>query len=96
MNLIAPPSGAYNTTTVNVAKSLNYKTIMWPRDTIDWRDKDENLVFTRAINKINGGDLILMHPTAHTLKALPRILNFIKSKDLTCSPVSTTIMGIDV
>ncbi|MBO5925963.1 MAG: polysaccharide deacetylase family protein, partial [Clostridia bacterium] len=35
MTLFAPPSGAYSVATVDAATSLNYKTIMWTRDTID-------------------------------------------------------------
>lgn len=91
MNLFAPPSGAYNKTTLTVASELGYRTIMWSKDTIDWRDKDENLVFTRATKNVSGGDLILMHPTAHTLKALPKILEYYKLNNLTARNVSTNI-----
>ena len=96
MTLFAPPSGAYNSLTVATATRLGYKTIMWTRDTIDWRDKDSSLIFTRATNKMKGGDLILMHPTEHTMKALPRILDYIKSEGLTCNSVSETIKGVIV
>lgn len=82
MNLFAPPSGSFNDATLTVASSLGYKTIMWTRDTIDWRDKDENLVFKRATEKTVGGDLILMHPTSHTAKALDKIIKTLKNKNL--------------
>ncbi|MBO5712996.1 MAG: polysaccharide deacetylase family protein, partial [Clostridia bacterium] len=36
--LFAPPSGSYNKTTLTVANELGYQTIMWSKDTIDWRD----------------------------------------------------------
>ena len=45
MNLFAPPSGAFNNSTIDVATKLNYKTIMWTHDTIDWRDKNTDLIF---------------------------------------------------
>jgi len=76
MNLFAPPSGAYNKTTVACATSLGYQTVMWTRDTIDWRDKDEDLVYKRATQNISNGDLILMHPKEHTLNALPKIIDY--------------------
>ena len=76
MNLFAPPSGSFSNTTLEVADSLGYKVIMWSKDTIDWRDKDENTVYSRAVNNIYNGDLVLMHPKEHTLRALPRILDF--------------------
>ena len=58
MNLFAPPSGSYNDSVLSVASSLGYKTIMWSKDTIDWRDKDEDLIFKRATEKAGNGDLI--------------------------------------
>ncbi|MDD4815830.1 MAG: polysaccharide deacetylase family protein [Clostridia bacterium] len=91
MNLFAPPSGAFNNTTLTVAESLGYKTIMWTKDTIDWRDKDANLIFNRATKNASGGDLVLMHPTAKTLEALPGIIDFFKSQNLNITTVSNTI-----
>ena len=76
MNLFAPPSGAYDKEVVDVAESLNYKTIMWTHDTIDWRDQDADLIFKRATNNLSGGDLILMHPTKKSVEALTQILSF--------------------
>lgn len=92
MNLFAPPSGAFNNTTLNVAAELGYKTIMWSKDTIDWRDKDEELVFERATKNVAGGDLILMHPTSHTLSALPRILENYKTNNIVTTTVSNVLV----
>ena len=75
MNLFAPPSGAYNINTVDAASSLNYKTIMWTHDTIDWRDQDSELIYNRATKDLSNGDLILMHPTQKSVQALPNIIS---------------------
>lgn len=75
MNLFAPPSGSFSKTTLSVANSLNYKVIMWSKDTIDWRDKDENLIYNRATKNLTNGDFILMHPKIHTKNALPKIID---------------------
>ena len=91
MALFAPPSGAYNVTTVDAATSLNYKTIMWTRDTIDWRDHDANLIYSRAIKNACGGDLILMHPTEATVEALPRIIDYFQSNNFNLTTVSENI-----
>lgn len=48
MTLFAPPSGSYGQNTLKVAQDMGYKTIMWSKDTIDWRDQDENLIYSRA------------------------------------------------
>lgn len=95
MNLFAPPSGAYNKTTVGCATSLGYRTIMWTRDTIDWRDHDANLIYNRAVKNSNGGDLILMHPTEATVQALPRIIETLQSQGFNLTTVSENIGSVE-
>ena len=91
MNLFAPPSGAYSKTTVEVASELGYQTIMWTRDTIDWRDKDADLIYSRAVKDAKGGDLVLMHPTEKTLEALERIILTLQEKGLKITTVSDNL-----
>lgn len=90
MNLFAPPSGAYNKDTADGAASLGYKCIMWTVDTIDWRDKDENLIFSRA-KKAACGSLVLMHPTDSTVKALEKIIGYYIKNSLAICTVSENI-----
>ena len=89
--LFAPPSGAYSEKTVDAADVLGYKVIMWSKDTIDWRDKDENLIYKRATENVKSGDLILMHPTECTAKALDAVLQRYKDLELKQVPVSVNI-----
>ena len=91
MELFAPPGGSYSKDTIKASEGLGYKTIMWTRDTIDWRDKDANLIFDRATIKMSGGDLVLMHPTACTVDAFERIILHIKNKGLNVTTVSQTL-----
>ncbi len=72
--LFAPPSGAYSTATLDAAEEMGYVTVLWSKDTIDWRDHDAELITERAVKDVAAGDMILMHPTADTAKALPGIL----------------------
>ena len=92
MTLFAPPSGAYNNKTLEIANNLNYKTIMWTRDTIDWRDQDTELIYERATNKLSNGELVLMHPTRCTALALPKILDYCIENNLNVVPVSSNIL----
>ena len=92
--LFAPPSGSFSETTLSVASELGLKTIMWSKDTIDWRDKDSQLVYKRATEGVTGGDLILMHPKKHTLQALGRVLEYYESISLTPVTVSENIKDI--
>lgn len=91
MTLFAPPSGSYNNTTLDTANKLGYKTIMWTRDTIDWRDKDAKLIYERATKNPANGDLILMHPTKSTVEALPKIIRELKGKGFNLTTVSNNL-----
>lgn len=91
LGLFAPPSGAYDEKTVVVAESLGMKTIMWSKDTIDWRDKTPALVYTRATKNIKGGDFVLMHPTPHTADALSDILKYYESCKIRAITVSENL-----
>ena len=93
-NLFAPPSGSMGSNMLKVCEKLNYKVIMWSKDTIDWRDKNEDLVYKRATKDTQSGDMILMHPTAHTVKALPKIIENLQGKNLTLVKVSDIIQNI--
>lgn len=91
MELFAPPGGSYNAQTIEAATALGYKTIMWTRDTIDWRDKNANLIYNRAVTGMQGGDLILMHPTEKTAEALGKIIEYAKNHGFTLTTVSDTL-----
>lgn len=94
--LFAPPSGSIGNAMLKVCDELNYKVIMWSKDTIDWRDKDYEIVTKRATKDIQSGDMILMHPTEHTLKALPFVLQYYADKNLQAVTVGELIAGLEV
>lgn len=91
VDLFAPPSGAYNETTVKVCNDLGMKVILWSKDTIDWRDKDESLCYQRATEGVSGGDFILMHPMPATAQALPRILQYYRENGLRAVTVTENL-----
>ena len=91
MELFAPPGGSYNQNTIKAAGFLNYKTIMWTRDTIDWRDHNTSLIYNRAVTNMCGGDLILMHPTENTTEALSNIIAYAKKHKFDLVTVSENL-----
>lgn len=91
VGLFAPPSGAFCENTLTVCKSLNMKVIMWSCDTIDWRDDDIDIIVSRATQNLKAGEIILMHPKEHTLKALPKILTYIRDSGLNAATVSQNL-----
>ena len=90
MRLFAPPSGAYGDNTLKAAEELGYKVILWSKDTIDWRDRDANLIYERA-KDAHGGDFILMHPTEQTVIALEGLLKHYKKTGLSAVTVSENL-----
>ena len=88
VTLFAPPSGAFDADTVNAAEALGLRTVLWSKDTIDWRDKEERTCFLRATEGVTGGDLILMHPMPHTAAALSGILDCYAERGLRAVTVS--------
>ena len=74
VTLFAPPSGAYGNTMLSACKALGMRTILWSKDTIDWRDKDSALIYKRATSDVKKGDFILMHPMQATVEALEDVL----------------------
>ncbi len=89
--LFAPPSGSFSDVTLEVCYDLGLKTVMWSKDTIDWRDNDVQTIIKRATEGLTNGDLVLMHPKEHTHKALSSVLNYCKDKGLNVVTVSQNI-----
>lgn len=50
-----------------------------------------NDILTRAVGNTNGGDILLVSPTAAFAQALPDILDYLASEGLTAASVSSTI-----
>ena len=91
ITLFAPPSGSYGAAALKACEKLGYQMIMWSKDTIDWRDKDSALVYKRATKDVKGGDLVLMHPTAHTAAALPDVLDEYQKRGLQAVTVTKNL-----
>ncbi len=89
--LFAPPSGAYGEATLSAARALGMKTVLWSKDTIDWRDKDSELIYKRATKNVQKGDFILMHPMQATVDALADILHYYTERGLKTVTVSENL-----
>ncbi|MCI9407412.1 MAG: polysaccharide deacetylase family protein [Clostridia bacterium] len=89
--LFAPPSGAFCEATLNACASLGLRVIMWSRDTVDWRDKNAELIYSRATKNLEKGEFVLMHPTDCTVEALPKILTYIRDSGLSAVTVSRNL-----
>lgn len=79
-----PPYGAYNTLVLQTVGSIGYtKTIKWNIDTIDWDGRSAYQIYTKVLNNIVPGSIVLMHTGAgakYTTAALPTIIKGLKAK----------------
>ena len=89
--LFAPPYGEYNDMVLEAAGSSGYKTILWSIDTIDWQRPAPDTIVSRVTDKAFNGAIVLMHPTAPTLKALPAILQSLSKEGYKFVTVSDLI-----
>lgn len=77
-NLFAPPYGERGEAVLQAAEDAGYHTILWSVDTIDWQRPDPSIIVRRVNEKVHNGAIILMHPTAPTVHALPAIIDLLK------------------
>ncbi len=78
--LFAPPYGEYNDRVVKIVDELGYRTILWTADTIDWQRPAPEVIINRVLKKASNGGIVLMHPTAPTVKALPNLIDRLREK----------------
>lgn len=89
--LFSPPYGEVDERISNVAMSIGYNTIMWSADTIDWQRPSPEIITQRAVNKIDDGGIILMHPTESSVKALDDIIRVLKGRGYDFAIISELI-----
>ena len=93
-DLFAPPSGDYNDMVVRVAAGLGMRTILWTVDTIDWRKPSPAVIVSRVAGKRAPGALVLMHPTAPTVAALPELIAVLRKDGYSLVTVSQLLSPV--
>lgn len=73
-SLFRPPFGEYNNRVIETATGLGYKVIQWSLDSLDWQEPGTDYIVKRILNKVNSGDIILMHNNAPDTPGALRIL----------------------
>lgn len=90
-HLFAPPSGAFDQRVVQIAHQYKMKTILWTLDTVDWKRPPSSVIVERIVPRLENGALILMHPTAPTVEALPQMIEGALERELLPGTVSQLI-----
>lgn len=82
-----PPYGAYDARVVRISGELAMPRVMlWDVDTNDWRDPGVSVIVSRAVWQARPGSVILLHTKDQTARALSRIIDGLRSRNL--RPVS--------
>lgn len=88
-NLFATPYGEKKQHVIDAAGELGYTTIFWTIDTIDWqKDRSPEVIADKVIKNAVNGAIVLMHPTGNTIKALPSMIEALKSQGYELNTVS--------
>ena len=86
LKLLRPPYGNANTL---VKETLNYALINWNIDTEDWRYKNADHIYNEIINKVEDGDIVLMHDLYDsTIEAVRKLLPELYSRGFQVVTVS--------
>ncbi len=92
VSLLRAPFGSYNNNLLEVAESLNLKTIQWDVDSLDWKGLSASEICNRVISRVKNGSIILMHNNSdHVLDGLRLILSRLKVKGYKVTGVSDLI-----
>lgn len=92
--LYAPPYGERGPAVLQAADSASYTTILWSVDTVDWQLPPPGVITQRVADKVHNGAIILMHPTAPTVNALPVMLEKFKKEGYQPVTVSRLLEGL--
>jgi len=88
VHLLAPPAGSYDQRIVSLARQQGVYVILWSLDTLDWRRPPATEIIQRVNRGVEPGVLILMHPTAPTVAALPEIIRSLQNRGYLLKTVS--------
>ncbi|MCI9051377.1 MAG: polysaccharide deacetylase family protein [Lachnospiraceae bacterium] len=94
MELFRPPYGDYNNNLIKTVSNLNYVSIQWSVDSLDWKDYGtESIIKTVLENKdLENGAIILMHLGAkYTPQALETIIIELQKSGYEIVPISKLI-----
>lgn len=76
-----PPYGQFNDDTLQAAKRLELKTVMWRIASMDWELKDDpEQIIANVVDHLEDGAIILLHELSQTVKVLPQLIDAIKEQ----------------
>jgi len=96
VKLFRAPFGSYNNDLLDVAESLELKTIQWDVDSLDWKGLSASEIANRCISRVKNGSIILMHNNSdNILDGLRLLLNKLKVQGYKVTSISDLIYHED-
>ena len=78
-----PPYGKIRPKTVEmIQERFNMQTMLWSLDPEDWSSPGVDVIHANVIEKVRGGDIVLLHEKRQTAQALPAILSSLRDRNL--------------
>lgn len=94
--LFRAPSGAYNNLLIDTASEMEYYTIQWDVDSLDWKDLSGAEIYGRIMSKVTSGSITLFHSGAkNTVGILGKIVDDLKNDGYEIVKVSELIYKED-
>ncbi len=91
-----PPYGEYSNKVIEASRELDYETVIWSIDSLDWRGTSNDDMRKRVAGKLHKGAIIRFHVTGNnTWKALPTIITDIREKGFDIVPLSQLLLEGD-
>jgi len=80
-NLFRFPSGSYSQESLSVIHGLQYKSIQWDVDSVDWKGESKEREYKKVIDNVKGGSILLYHNNGkYTVENLKEIIPKLKSE----------------
>jgi peptidoglycan/xylan/chitin deacetylase (PgdA/CDA1 family) len=94
--LFRPPDGAVDGAVIDAAAKAGMTTVTWDVDPRDWSNPGSGAVYSRVVDAVQPGSIVVMHDgggtRADTLAALPRIIETLRSRGYRFATV-TELLG---
>jgi peptidoglycan-N-acetylglucosamine deacetylase len=94
--LFRPPGGGVNASVIRGAGADGLRTITWDVDPADWSNPGTSAIYSRIVEAVQPGSIILMHdgggPRSESLAALPQIIGTLRNRGYRFATV-TSLLG---
>lgn len=78
-NLFRFPSGSYSQESLSVIEGLQYKSIQWDVDSVDWKGESKEREYKKVIDNVKSGSILLYHNNGkYTVENLKEIIPKLK------------------